>query len=355
MQIAKIEVSILSNQGIDPPKKGKVPLSAPLVPPQWVGVTIHTSGGGVGCAFGDFPQSVELARSCIERELAPLMQGQSIHENERHFLRVTRHFGPLWSGLVARCYSLVDIALWDLKAKSAQLTLSQYLGGVRSGISAMTVPATPLGSSAEAILSQARSSLDQGSLGILVPVGSEEPQFDADQVQHIRDELGANAWLAVDAGERFDLNTALVFSHFLDDVQADWFANPVPPNDPAGLARLAQSTVVPLAVGTNYHSIHSFREALQAGHARVLRPNPYLLGGLTPVIKICQVAELFPVSIVPDCPEPMGVHLGCGLPAVSLIPVWGTALPRLNGGPVWQKGKLTPNAQHGLGITFGND
>ncbi len=354
MLIEQIQATVRTTSATLPPKKGKISLGALPTSTSWVSVTISTKEGAFGFGFGDFPQGATFAKDLIEKELAPLLVGQSALSHEKHFAKVVRHFGPLWGGIVARCYSLIDISLWDLKAKAANVPLGVFLGGVRSGSAAMIVNPAPLGTTADAILSQSRASLDAGALGILVPVGSEEPQFDADQVQHLRDELGEGAWLAVDAGERFDLNTSLVFSHFLDDLQADWFANPVPKNDPQGLARLGQTTVVPLAVGSSFNQITEFREVLTNGHARVLRPNPYLLGGLTPLIKICQIAEVFPVSVVPDCPEAIGVHLGCGLASVSLVPVWGSGLPELDGKPVWQNRTLTPNNRPGLGISFEN-
>ena len=81
--------------------------------------------------------------------------------------------------------------------------------------------------SPEEILEASRPYLDQGMMGIKVKVGA-DPEADADRLTRLREALGDDVWLAVDANERYDYGTALAMGHFFEEeIGADWFEEPI--------------------------------------------------------------------------------------------------------------------------------
>src|SRR5262249_15150415 len=146
-------------------------------------------------------------------------------------------------------YSAIDLALWDIKGKSAGLPLFQILGGARESTTAFAADAAWTWMSTEEIIEASRVCLDQGMMGIQMQVGG-NPEADADRLTRVREALGEDIWFGIDAGERYDYFTALAMGHLIEEeIGADWFASPIPHNDHEGLAGLAQRLELPLAVG----------------------------------------------------------------------------------------------------------
>ncbi len=291
-------------------------------------------------------------QALLEDDLTPLLIGEDPLNHERLLGKVSWHLRGLGRrGLLAQAYAAVDLALWDLKGKAAGLPLYKLLGGARDAAPAFASDAGWLWMSAEEILTAARPYLEQGLPGISIQVGSGDPEADAERVQEVRGALGDDTWLAVEAGQRYDLATALAMGRFfLDEIGVDWFGEPIPTDDLAGHARLARKLDMPLAVGGALFGIEEFRRYLHRGAAGVLRPDVLRLGGLTPLLELATLARGRHRPLVPHRLPEVGVHLACGLPQVTMVeylpwffPVWKEP-PRLAGG------ELVPPARPGLGL-----
>src|SRR5262245_25130609 len=283
-----------------------------------VAVRLHTDGDHVGLGFTTASIAGPVVRSLLDHELAPLVVGEDPNDNERLVSKSQLKFrGTGWAGLVARAYAAIDIALWDLKAKAANLPLFRLLGGARSAAPCFAGDLAAVGSDPQQTVKAARPLLDDGVLGVSVEVGGGEVQLDADRVQQIRDGLGESAWLGISIDGRYDLGTALAMAHFYEeDVGIDWIDFPIPVEDRVGYQRLAERMEVPLALGSAFDSRDDFRRVLERGDIRVLRPDPLRLGGITPLLKVAALAEAYQSAVVPFRLPEIGVHLACGLPHV---------------------------------------
>lgn len=302
------------------PVKGRVSLSHPpsIEPTELVAVTLTVDGGLTGLGF---TTGGTVAKHILDHDLAPLLVGENATYHERHLARVQAKFRSVgWGGLVARAYAAVDIALWDLKAKAADLSLAELLGGMRASAPCFLGDVAPLHIDASHALKVAQPMLEQGVLGLSVDVGNGDVNADADRVQQLRDGLGESAWLGVHVDGRYDLATAMAMAHFYeDDVGIDWIDTPIPPSDHGGYQRLAERMEVPLAVGASFAERDSFKAILEQGNVRVLRPDVLRLGGITPFLKLAALAEAYHVTLVPYRLPEIGVHLACGLPNVPMV------------------------------------
>jgi len=352
MTITRIETILLSL----PVARSRRSLTDPQPPSAavMVAVQLHTDTDHIGLGFTTANVAGPVIRALIERELAPLVLGEEATDNERLLNKAQGQFRASgWAGLAARAYAAIDIAMWDLKAKSAGLPLFRLLGGARPAAPCFAGDLAPVGSDPQQTVNAARPLLDQGMLGVAVEVGGGEVQLDADRVQQIRDGLGESAWLGIAAEGRYDLGTALAMAHFYEeDIGIDWIDFPIPVEDRVGYQRLAERMEVPLALGSAYDSRDDFRRVLERGEVRVLRPDPLRLGGLTPLLKVAALAEAYQVVVVPYRLPEIGVHLACGLPNVPMAE-WGTWLAGALAEPVTPKGgKLVPPNRTGHGLTL---
>jgi L-alanine-DL-glutamate epimerase-like enolase superfamily enzyme len=354
MMITRVETIHLAL----PPARTRHSLTEPApAPTAVVAVRLHTDTPHVGLGFTLAPAGARAVHALIDADLGPLVVGEDPAESERLFAKAQGRFRAAgWGGLVARAYAAIDIALWDLKAKAAGLPLFRLLGGSRPAAPCFAGDLAALGTDAQQTVAAARPLLDQGVLGVAADVGGGDVQLDADRVQQIRDGLGESAWLGIAVDGRYDLGTALAMAHFYEeDVGIDWIDTPLPPDDRVGHQRLAERMEVPLAVGSSFDDRDAFRRALEAGAARVLRPDPLRLGGITPLLKVATLAEAFHVSVVPYRLPEIGVHLACALSNAPMAE-WGSWLAGALAEPVVpRQGKLVAADRPGHGLELNAD
>jgi L-talarate/galactarate dehydratase len=315
-------------------------------------VQLDTDAGLRGLGFAYMIQgSGRALLSIASDDIAPLLTGEDPLDHERLAAKVYWRLQTIGRrGLVPQAYSAFDLALWDLKGKVADLPLYKLLGGARESTPAFIGDAGWPGMEPAEVLDTARPLLDRGLMGIKL-CQSGDPETDADRTQRVREALGEDIWLAVDAGQRYDYGTALAMGHFFEeDIGADWFENPVLCEDPAGYARLATKLELPLAAGSFLFGRDEFETYLTREAVAVLRPDVTRLGGLTPWLKVAALAEAHHRSVAPHVLPEVGVHLACGLPGVSAVehvgwlqPLWAAPL-RIEGG------KLVPPPRPGLGL-----
>jgi L-alanine-DL-glutamate epimerase-like enolase superfamily enzyme len=284
-------------------------------------------------------------------DLAPLLVGEDPLDHERLAAKVYWRLQTVGRrGLVPQAYSAFDLALWDLKGKAANLPLYKLLGGAREATPVYGSDTAWLWMSVDEILDASRPYLDQGLMGIKVKVG-QDPEADADRLTRLREALGDDVWLAVDANERYDYATALAMGHFFEDeVGCDWFEEPITCEDVEGHARLASKLEIPIAAGEMLFGRDEFQAYLGQGALAVVQPDVTRLGGLTGWLKVAALAEQYHRPLSPHLLPEVGVHLACGLPGVTSVEYMPWLYPLFLNPPRIENGRLVPPALPGLGL-----
>lgn len=338
-------------------KPGRVSLTdpAPAGPAavDLIVVHAHTDDGLAGLGFAVVPgPGAAAVRGLIDADVTPLVVGADPRQPEKRFATAEAHFRAVgFTGLLARAYSAVDVALWDLKAKAAGVPLFELLGAARPA-APFFVSDVAVGRPAADVVKQAKPLLKQGATAVRIEVGGADVRADADRVREVSDGLGEDAAVCVAADGRFDLGTAEALTHFFEDVGVEWFEDPLPAADLAGYAKLAGMAELPIAVGSSFATRDRFFQTVRDGVIRVVRPDVGRLGGVTPVLKVAAVAEAFGVSVSPVKLPEVGVHLACGLPAVTRVDRVDWFAEVFAGGPRAEGGRLVPPAAPGLGLTL---
>ncbi len=337
-------------------KRGRVSLSDPSpakgpVVLELFAVKVATDSGLTGLGFTEAPAGAALVRQLLETDLARLVVGESAHDARKLFDKAEHAFrGVGFPGFPARAYAAIDIALWDLKAKAAGLTLARLLGGAKASVPYFHSDFAGTGWDPAEVAKFAKPILKQGAMGVRVEVGGGDVRADADRVRELSEALGEEAWLGVAAGGRYDLNTALALAHFFEDQGVDWFEDPIPASDLTGYSRLADRLELHLAVGAGFDRREDFYRIIRDGLARIVRPDLLRLGGITPVLAIAEVAAAFHIAVSPVRLPEVSVHLGCGLAAVPHTDCVGWYREVFTGGPTVEAGKLLPGNDPGLGL-----
>jgi L-alanine-DL-glutamate epimerase-like enolase superfamily enzyme len=307
-------------------------------------VNAETEAGLTGLGFTYvLGAGANAVRSLIDNEVSQVVVGEDARDTDKLFAKAEGRFrGVGFAGAVARAYSAIDVALWDIKAKAAGVPLFRLLGAARES--------APFFVSDVADAKAAKPLMKQGAMGLRVEVGGGDVQADAERVREISDGLGDDGWVGVSAGGRFDLGTAQALAHFFEDIGIDWFEDPIPASDSPGYAKLANLMEVPLAVGSSFDSREMFFRVIRDGVVRTVRPDIARIGGITPLLKVAAVAEAYHVAVSPVRMPEVGVHLACGLGVVPHVDTVSWFKDVFTGWATIADGKLVPGAGHGLGL-----
>jgi L-alanine-DL-glutamate epimerase-like enolase superfamily enzyme len=147
-----------------------------------------------------------LIRDCIGDAFGPLLIGEDPLDVGRLWQKLYHTPSIRWvgrAGVVQMALSAVDVALWDLKAKAAEMPLWRLLGG-DGGIrlEAYNTDGGWLNWSRQQLIGCARAAIDEGFRGIKLKIGSPNPLDDVDRVAAVREAIGPNVKLMVDANGR---------------------------------------------------------------------------------------------------------------------------------------------------------
>lgn len=192
-----------------------------------------------------------------------------------------------YPGIASSAISAVDVALWDLKARLHDVSLSTLLGRVRD-----RVPVYGSGGFTSYTNTQMERQLTawmgQGIRGMKMKVGS-EPDRDPERVNHARRVIGPKARLFVDANGAYTRKQALVLADtFARESAVSWFEEPVSSDDLEGLRLLRDRAPagMDIAAGEYGYDLFYFRRMLEAGAVDVLQADVTRCGGITQLLRV---------------------------------------------------------------------
>lgn len=307
-----------------------------------VGYTYTAGGAGAGAI-----------RSLIADDFLPLLDGADETRIEALWRRMWRtvHFAGR-GGPAAFAMAAVDIALWDLKARQANMPLWRLLGGCDPRVRAYA-GGIDLQFPLELLLERTRENLEKGFRAIKMKVGRDRLAEDVERVGAMRDLLGEGFPLMADANMRWTADEALQAALALADARLVWLEEPMAPEDIAGHARLRRMAPVPLAAGENLHTLAEFRAYMEAQAVSFPEPDVATCGGITPWMKIAKLAEAFDLPVTSHGVHDLHVHLLAAVPNASYLEVHGFGLEAFMAEPLTvSAGCAAAPDRPGHGVSF---
>jgi galactonate dehydratase len=305
----------------------------------WVQVTDADGRTGIGETFYA-PAAVE---AILHDVAAPLVLGHDAGDIEGIWQVLSAAVNFYASGGAEfRAISALDIALWDLAAKRAGVSVGRLLGGrMRDRIRTYNtcVDTGPFLDQTGWLSDPARLArdlLEQGISGMKVwpwdrfapqlsggitgpagwsamgPVGHDLPEPSLreglDVIAAIRAETDIAMDIMVEGHGRWDLPTAIRICRALEPFDVRWVEDIMQPTNMAALARLVTETRQAQAVSERLFTRWAYREALERGAAHVVMVDVAWTGGITEARKIAALADTYSLPIAPhDCTGPISL------------------------------------------------
>lgn len=311
--IERIDVHLVSS----PTPEGLADATRKVESIGYVIVRVFTRDGveGLGVTYNEV--GGEATRTLLETAIAPRLIGRDPFDTEvlwGEFFAYLRGVGR--KGLTFGALSAVDIALWDLKGKILGLPLYKLFGGGRT-----SVPVYASGGwtsySDEQLVEEAQMMVDRGYQKVKVKVGVEggtNPNRDVARVRKLREALGPEVDLLLDANNCWDAATAIRFSNRVAEYNPRLIEEPVFADDIPGLARFSRGTDIPLATGEHEYTKFGVRDLLLAGAADIVQADGTRAGGFTEMLKIAALTQTWNVGFAPHAMENIHLHLVAAAP-----------------------------------------
>jgi len=244
----------------------------------------------------------------VEEVLAPTIVGENPLDVERLYDRLYDEGRAVYQSIVPLpAISGLDIALWDLKGKLLGEPISTLLGGrVRENTKAYATGHyfrdTPnLERQFEQIAQEAAKNAERlGAVKLktgLVVLGY-GPEEDIELVRHVREHLGDDVMVMVDANYAYSRRDARRVGRALGELNVAWFEEPVPPEDVAGYSFLRDVLDVSIA-GGECHTPSDFTRLLNKGAIDIAQPDVCNVGGLTPARRVATRAREKGIDVTP--------------------------------------------------------
>lgn len=281
-------------------------------------VVVSAADGSVGKGFSWTPTiGAEAVEAFIRHDIAPFVIGKPAHTGI--WQQVWERVHEAGSGGISTiALAGLDLALWDVTCRNRNSSLTDVLGREHdaqptygSGIN--------LHYSERELGEQVHRWLSAGHRAIKIKVGKPELTEDLDRVTMVRDLIGPDIDLMVDANQRWDLPRAIDSARALSVFGLRWLEEPLRADDTQGYAALRRETDIPIALGENAHTLYRFRDLLEAGACDIVQPNVIRVGGITPFLRIVALAREYDVELAPHLLPELSGQLALALPETTWV------------------------------------
>ena len=314
---------------------------------------ISTAQGHTGMGFSYSKRAGGPAQYAHAKEVAEGLIGEDPNDIARVYDKL------LWagasvgrSGVATQALAAIDVALWDLKAKRAGLPLAKLLGAHRDSVRTYNTSGGFLNASLEEVRDRATRSLEEGIGGIKIKVGLPDSAEDLRRVAGVREHIGADVPLMVDANQQWDRATALRMGRRLEEFDLVWIEEPLDAYDAEGHAQLAAALDTPIATGEMLASVAEHERLIEARACDIIQPDAPRVGGITQFLRLAALADQRGLGLAPHFAIEIHLHLAAAYPREPWVEHFDWLDPLFEERLETRDGRMLVPDRPGLGVTL---
>ena len=235
-------------------------------------------------------------------------------------------------GITTRIIGGIDLALLDFKAKLSNMPAYKLLGGYTENVRAYIAGGYyEDGKGLKELGMEMEESLKMGATAVKMKIGGVPINEDVERVKTVRETVGNNIDIMVDANCAYNLNQAIKIADKIEKYDIFWFEEPLLPDDYNGYKILSAKSSIPIATGENEYTKFGFKELIEKNGATIIQPDALIMGGATEFMKVASFAETHHLDIAPHGNQNVHIQLLCAIPnglileyyVSSTDPLWG--------------------------------
>ncbi|NMG39040.1 mandelate racemase/muconate lactonizing enzyme family protein [Chelativorans sp. ZYF759] len=286
-------------------------------------VEVRTDAGivGVGETLARF--APKAYAEAIETLLKPRLIGQNPTDISALWRSMRRALSGRSGGMLFEAIAGVDIALWDILGKVANMPIHRLLGGM--GRSEVPCYAASVNWGEDAFMERELDRyLEKGFPRIKVKIAN--PVKDAcRRIALLRKRAGDDIELCVDSNWAYSLEEAVEVGRALTDNRYFWFEEPLRPEDEAGYEELHRRCATPLAAGESNYTLDQTMRLVSNRTLSFIQPDVARSGGISETRRMAEFAAAHDVQYAPHigmsgiiC-ETASVHLAAAMPNIKAM------------------------------------
>ena len=319
-------------------------------------IKIDTDEGvtGLGLA-GGVDRSVGIGRELVDH-LKLFVIGQDPFDTERIWDEMWQPKLVGRRGLSTRIISGIDIALWDLKGKATGQPVYKLLGGYVDSIPVYIAGGYyEEGKTLEDLAQEMLIALETGATAVKMKIGGVPIKEDVERVRVVREAIGPDAKLMVDANCAYRYYEAIDIARKMEPYDIFWFEEPVNPDDYRGHKLITEATTIPIATGENEYTRYGFRDLIESRSAAILQPDALIMGGVTEFMKVAAMAQSHDLPLASHGTQDVHIHLMTAIPNGLILEYYSTSTDPLRTEMLVENlqvvdGFVSPPNKPGLGI-----
>jgi D-arabinonate dehydratase len=254
----------------------------------------------------------------IHEDLAPRVTGLSIFEGERVWeaMFALTHVARYRRKTLLEAIACVDCAVWDATGKAVGKSVCALLGGYRAQLPIISIGGYYMEGKTHADIGREMEAYRRaGMAGCKFKVGGLSPADDAARVKVARDAAGPDFVLAVDANRGWSAPDAIRFAHLIEPLNIRWFEEPCHwYDDVALMARVRQSTRIPVTAGQSEITSHAIRRLVDAGAVDFVNYDASEGGGVTDWRRAAALSQAAGVEMAHHEEAQIASHLLAAVP-----------------------------------------
>lgn len=256
------------------------------------------------------------------------------------------------SGMAVQAISPFDIALWDMKARRAKLPLAKLLGAHRDSVQCYNTSGGFLHTPLDQVINNVAISRENGIGGIKLKVGQPNTAEDLRRLTAVRQTLGDDFPLMVDANQQWDRETAIRMGRKMEQFNLVWIEEPLDAYDVEGHAALTAALDTPIATGEMLTSFREHEQLILGNASDFVQPDAPRVGGITPFLQIMDFAARHGRKLAPHFAMEIHIHLAAAYPIEPWLEHFEWLNPLFNEQLELRDGRMLISDRHGLGFSL---
>lgn len=267
-------------------------------------------GQGYFLSFHYFPHAITGAL----KDIVDFVKQYKVHETVRltiDFNNESEYFGQ--SGLLKWVVSSVNIAMWDAWGKVNNQPVWKMLGSNRT-----EVPVYGSGGwlsyTEQELVEEVISYKKRGFQAVKIKVGSSQEGLDLHRLKRVREAVGDNMKIMMDANQGMDVPSALKLSGEAAELNIHWFEEPVHHRDYNGYETLRTKTTISLAMGEREFDTEALKNLIARNAIDLWQPDIIRIGGVESWRDSASLANAYHLPVLPHYYKDYDVPLLCTIP-----------------------------------------
>lgn len=255
------------------------------------------SGIGEGFALG----SLESLAVLTEETLKPILLGQEPTMIEALWNRMYLHTARYGRrGIMMAAISAVDIALWDILGKIANMPLYKLLGGAKTALTPYASAGYYMdGKGIPELQAECADYVSMGFKAVKIKVGGAPVEEDIARVHAVRQAIGPDIALGIDANNAWSYPTALKMARACEKENVLFFEEPMSTDFPEDCIRLAQNTDVSIAGYETLLTRYGMKDFIVRSAVDIVQVDAIWTGGITEARRVGMLAGTWGKSVIP--------------------------------------------------------